>query len=58
MLGQFIRSRWLDIRKRVLPWCLTRGCWERSWVNKDGSRGNLCPVHFWMALLCMDDNDA
>lgn len=41
---------WLKVRRRLLPWCMKRRCWERSYVltpkNRPPHRGNLCAVHF------------
>lgn len=41
--------RWLNLRRRILPWCMRGGCWHRS-LRVNGRRGNLCPVHAWQAL--------
>jgi hypothetical protein len=45
-----MRVRWLKLRRLVLPWCIERGCWRRSYVlvgpHRAAHRGNLCAVHF------------
>lgn len=45
----WLRMTWLAVRRRVLPWCMRRGCWKRS-VLLRGVRGNLCPSHAWEAI--------
>jgi hypothetical protein len=44
----------LKLRRRVLPWCMHRGCWQASYVvhfkGRGPHRGNLCALHFWEHL--------
>lgn len=49
-----IRSFYLNLRRRVVPWCMERGCWEPSHVltfkGRAPHRGNRCAVHLWIAI--------
>jgi hypothetical protein len=51
---QRLRIWWLAVRRRVLPWCMHRGCWSPSVVTTlrtgKARRGNICDAHFWVAL--------
>lgn len=56
-----VRLKWkyLQARKRVIPWCIMPGCWEASSVSpvriirgrRMGGRGNVCAVHAMQNLL-------
>jgi hypothetical protein len=48
-----IRITWLAVRRRILPWCMRRGCWAPSVVSSRNGlprRGNVCAHHFWRSL--------
>lgn len=42
---------WLQLRRRIIPWCLRPGCWEESMSSFGRGRGNVCPGHFMAALM-------
>lgn len=53
------RGWWLRKRAQLLPWCMFRGCWRRSYASPTGRRGNVCPMHLWQTLqnVLKDDSD-
>lgn len=52
-----LRTRYLLLRKRLIPWCIRPGCWEKSYTPKIarkgifGGRGNVCAKHLLKTLL-------
>lgn len=51
-----VQSRYLTIRRHVLPWCMRRGCWQDSYLASlrgQTHRGNLCALHMWESIQAM-----